>query len=284
MQPYIVKEIIDPDGNTVSRTEPTVVRQVISEETSKTVCEMLEQVVGDKVEGTGKNAYVAGYRIGGKTGTSTNTTVEATTGKKQYIVSFIGVAPMDDPQIAVLVLLDCPSNETGIYISGGRMGAPTVGAILADVLPYMGIEPKYTSDEEQTVDRSVPKVTGLESNEAMTKLQGEGFTYRVIGDGGVVTAQIPAANSIVAAQSQIIIYCGAEPSTDLETVPDLTGTTYSIARQTLGSYALYVRASGPITDPTAIVVAKQSIAAGTQVEHGTVIEVTVTDNSQQGRY
>lgn len=284
MQPYVVKEILEEDGSVSTRTEPTVVRQVISEQTSKTVCEMLEQVVGDKVEGTGKNAYVAGYRIGGKTGTSTNTTIEATTGEKQYIVSFIGVAPMDDPQVAVLVLLDSPSKQTGIYISGGRMGAPTVGNIMADILPYLGVEPHYTTDEEETVDRAVPKVTGLTTDDAAQKLTGDGFTYRVIGEGGVVTAQIPAANSVVAADSQIIIYCGAEPSAELEAVPDLTGTTYSIARQTMGNYALFIRASGPITDPASIVISKQSIPAGSMVSHGTVVEVTVADNSQQGRY
>ena len=284
MQPYVVKEIREHDGETVTSTEPTVVRQVISEETSKTVCEMLEQVVGDKVEGTGKNAYVAGYRIGGKTGTSEKVAQDAAGGNKEYIVSFLGVAPMDDPQVAVLVLLDSPSNETGIYISGGRMGAPTVGNIMADILPYMGVEPQYTADEEQTVDRAVPKVTGMTTDDAAAKLTGEGFTYRVIGAGGAVTAQIPAANAIVAANSQVILYCGAEPSADLETVPDLTGTTYSIARQTMGNLALYIKASGPITDPTAIVVSKQSIAAGTAVAHGTVVEVTVADNSMQGRY
>lgn len=284
MKPYIVKEIREHDSETVIRTEPTVVRQVISEQTSKTVCQMLEQVVGDKVEGTGRNAYVAGYRIGGKTGTSTNTTIEATTGMKEYIVSFLGVAPMDDPKVAVLVLLDSPSKDTGIYISGGRMGAPTVGNIMADILPYMGVEPQYTAEEEQTIDRSVPKVTGMTSDDAAAKLTGEGFTYRVIGEGGAVTAQIPAANSIIAANSQVIIYCGAEPSADLETVPDLTGTTYSIARQTMGNIALYIKASGPITDPSAIVVSKQSIAPGTAVEHGTVVELTVADNSMLGRY
>ncbi len=284
MKPYVVKEIREPDGKIVSRTEPSIVRQVISENTSETVCHMLEQVVGDKLEGTGRNAYVAGYRIGGKTGTSTNTTIEATTGVKQYIVSFLGVAPMDDPQVAVLVLLDSPENNQPTYVSGGSMGAPTVGNIMEDILPYLGVEPQYTEDEQQTIDRAVPKITGLSADDAKAKLAAEGFTYRVIGEGGAVTAQIPAPNSVVAASSQVLIYCGAEPSAELETVPDLTGTTYSIARQTMGSKALFIKASGPITDPSAIVVSKQSIEAGAMVEHGTVVEVTVSDNSMLGRY
>jgi len=284
MKPYLIKEVLNSDGTSVSKTEPTVVRQVISEETSKTVCSLLEQVVGDKTEGTGKNAYVAGYRIGGKTGTSQKVAQEVRGGEKEYIVSFIGIAPIDNPKIAILVILDTPSNSTGIYISGGQMGAPTVGKMFSDILPYMGYQPQYTEEELAKVDKTVPSITGMTSSEALSKIESEGLTARVIGTGGTVTAQIPMANSVVAAGSQVIIYCDAAPSTSLETVPDLTGMTYSMARQNLGSYALYVKASGPITDPTMVVVTNQSIAAGTSVEHGTVIEVTVVDTSDQGRY
>ncbi|MDR1132213.1 MAG: PASTA domain-containing protein [Oscillospiraceae bacterium] len=283
MKPYIVREVRNSDGSVYARTEPTVVRQVISEETSRTVRAMLEQVVGDKNEGTGKNAYVAGYRIGGKTGTSTNTVLEAQTGEKEYIVSFVGVAPIDDPKIAVLVLLDCPGS-TGVYISGGQMGAPTVGKMFADILPYMGKEPQYTEQELQTVDKTVPELTGMTAAEAGAKAESSGLTFRVIGTSAAVTAQIPAANSVVAAGSQVILYCGAEPSAALETVPDLTDLSYSVARQQLGAYALYIRASGPLTDPAAVRVTGQNIAAGTAAAHGTVIEVTVADKSDLGRY
>ncbi len=284
MQPYVVAETIGADGTSITKTEPKVVRQVISEETSKTVCSMLEQVVGDTKEGTGKNAYVAGYRIGGKTGTSTNTTIESQTGVKQYIVSFLGVAPMDDPKIALLVLLDSPSNESGIYISGGQMAAPTVGKMLADILPYMGYEPNYNADEKTTIDRAVPDLSGLSRDDALAKLAANGFAGRVIGEGGVVTAQLPSANSVIASGSQVIIYCDSQPSTDLETMPNLAGLTYSVAKQRLGSLALFIRAAGPITDPDTIVVSRQSIAAGESVEHGKVIEVSVVDQSNIGRY
>ncbi len=284
MQPYVVKETLNSDGTSESKTEPTLVRQVISEDTSALLCQMLESVVGDKLEGTGKNAYVAGYSIGGKTGTSEKVAQDASGKAKEYIVSFIGVAPTDDPQIAILVLLDTPSNATGIYISGGRMGAPTVGKMFADILPYMGVEQKLTEEEQQIVDRSVPKIIGLSPEEAMAKLTESGFTSRIIGTGGVVTDQIPAANCVVAAGSQIIIYCGAEPSQELETMPDISGLSYSVARQKLGSYALFIRASGAVTDPEKIVVSNQSIAAGASVSHGTVVEVTVTDDSQLGLY
>ncbi|MEG2382167.1 MAG: penicillin-binding transpeptidase domain-containing protein [Oscillospiraceae bacterium] len=283
MKPYVVKETLNSDGTSASKTEPTVVRQVISEKTSKTVCEMLEKVVGDKVEGTGKNAAVAGYRIGGKTGTSEKTVKDAKGEAKEYIVSFLGVAPMDDPQIAILVLLDTPNSATG-FISGGQMCAPTVGKMFSDILPCLGMEPNYTTEEEKLVDKSVPNLNGMTQDEAAAKLGENGFIYRVIGTSGTVTAQIPAANSIVAAGSQIIIYCGAEPSAQKETMPNITGMTYSMARQNLGTYALYLKASGPITNPAAIVVTKQSVPAGTPLDHGTVVEVAVSNNSDLGIY
>ncbi len=287
MQPYLVREILDADGNTVAKTEPTVLRQVISEKTSEEMRYMLEQVVCDKVEGTGKNAYVAGYRIGGKTGTSTNTVKEAQTGAKEYIVSFIGVAPMDDPQVCVLVLLRNPDESCGVYVSGGNMGAPTVGGIMADILPYLGVEPNYSEEELQIIDRSVPNLVGTDLVSAQAQLSALNLSYRVIGYGSHVTMQLPAPNSVVAAQSQIVLFADGEESGDLEEVPDLTNLTYSIARQRLGYLALFIRTTGNnITDPEADLVMHQSIEPGTKVEHGTVIEVTLsnTNASMNGHY
>ena len=284
MKPYVVKETLNSDGSVASKTEPTVVRQVISAETSKTVCEMLEKVVGDKVEGTGKNAYVAGYRIGGKTGTSENVAKEAETGEKKYIVSFIGVAPMDDPQIAILVLLDNPSSDCGVYVSGGAMGAPTVAKMLSDILPYMGVEAKYDSSDKQVVDKTVPKLAGMTQAEATEKAKTAGLTVRFVGSGEKVTAQLPAANTVVAAGSQLIAYCGEEVPTAELSMPNLAGLSYSTARQTLASYGLYVRATGPVSDPASVTVSSQTITAGTKVKPGTVVEVTVIDTTNQGRY
>ncbi len=139
MEPYIVSEVIDTNGNTLLKQEPTVIRRTISEETSKTMCTLMKSVVE---VGTAKNAQVAGFSIGGKTGTSEKIDVLDENGNKTLdkIVSFVGVAPMEDPQYIVLVALDTPSRETGIYISGGVMAAPTVGAVMADILPYLGVE------------------------------------------------------------------------------------------------------------------------------------------------
>ena len=140
MEPFVVQRLIEPDGTVSFEHEPKQVRRVISETTSRKVREILEQVVGDPLDGTGRNAAVPGYRIGGKTGTSEKVSLEARTGQKEYIVSFIGFAPADDPKIALLVFLDTPSDKSGIYISGGQMAAPVVGRMMADILPYLGVE------------------------------------------------------------------------------------------------------------------------------------------------
>ena len=278
MKPYLVKEIVAADGTTVTKNEPTVLRQVISAETSRTMCQMLESVVGDKVEGTGKNAYVAGYRIGGKTGTSTDTVMEAKYGIKEYIVSFIGVAPTDDPRICILVLLDNPDETCGTAVSGGAMGAPTVGNMMADILPYLGVEPNYTQKELENLDRSVPNLVGMSIAEAQRTLESQGLTFRTIGDGTAVTMQLPAANSIVAAKSQIVLYADREPPDELTEVPDLTGLTYDIARQRLGYDALFIcTSSHSVTDSQTVLVSRQSIAPGELVEFGTVIEVSLAD-------
>lgn len=286
MQPYVVESLLDEDGNAVYNRKPTVVRRVISEETSKTVCGILEQVVGDNKEGTGRNAAVPGYRIGGKTGTSEKVSLEAQTGKKDYIVSFIGFAPADDPQIAVLVMLDSPSNESGIYISGGQMAAPTVGKMFADILPYMGIEPQYDTDELKKIDKAVPDVTGLSVDDAETKLKDTGFAVRKFGSGNSITAQLPAASSVIADGSTVIIYADAQPSTATETMPDITNMSYNEAKETLSGYGLFIKTSSAITNPETQRISSQSVKKGAIVKHGTIVEVTFvsSDDSILGRY
>lgn len=286
MQPYVAESLLDSEGNTVYNREPTVVRQVISEETSSTVCSILEQVVGDPNDGTGRNAAVSGYRIGGKTGTSEKVSYEAETGKKEYIVSFIGFAPADDPQIALLVLLDSPSNESGIYVSGGQMAAPTVGKMFADILPYMGIETVYDADELEKIDKAVPELEGLSVDDARTKLSESGFECRLIGSGGTVTDQLPAANAVIADGSTVIIYAGSEPSAGLETMPDLRNMSYAEAAAELSKYGLFARTDTVISASDSQRVFSQSIVPGTPVKHGTIIEVTLLseDESMLGKY
>ncbi len=277
MQPYLVQSTTSPDG-TVTEHDSTPVRQVISEETSAKVRQILEQVVGDSTEGTGRNAYVAGYRIGGKTGTSTKTTEEIA-GNKEYIVSFIGFAPADDPQIALLVLLDNPSSESGIYVSGGQMAAPVVGKMMADILPYLGLEPEYSDSELQTMDRAVPDVMGLSIAEAQSKLAESGLSCRVIGSGGAVTSQLPAANSVIASGSEVLLYADAAP-TGGGSVPNLNGMTYSQAREALAAMGLFIGSDSSVTDADNQLVSGQDIRAGTSAKAGTVITVTLYENDE----
>jgi len=285
-QPYLVKQVLDANGTVVQEHENTVLRQVISEDTSAKVRQILEQVVGDSAEGTGRNAYVSGYRIGGKTGTSENVVMIAETGQKEYIVSFVGFAPADDPKIAILVLLDAPSSKSGIYISGGQMGAPTVGNMFRDILPYLGVEAEYTEEERENMDKTVPKLTGLSLSDAQAKLTAAGLTYRTIGSGNMVTNQLPYAGSVIGAGSQVILYLDATPSTNLTSMPDVTGYSYSYAARLLGSCGLFIRTDSSVINPDAQVVSAQSIPSGTAVKHGTVMYVTLVsgDSGMLGRY
>ena len=208
MEPYVVSEILDSNGNTVFYQEPTVVRQVISQETSATMCKLLRSVVA---EGTAKNAAVAGFSIGGKTGTSEKIDVLDENGQKTLdkIVSFVGIAPMDDPQYIILVALDTPSRATGLYISGGQMAAPTAGAVMSDILPYLSV-----ARTEEVKFVAVPDLTGMTAEEAKNVLKGLGLTLNTIGTGECITVQIPAAGQVLPQGSQIIANLGERKDTD----------------------------------------------------------------------
>ena len=283
MQPYVVRQLLNPDGTVAYERAPNMVRQVISARTSETVRGILEQVVGDPNDGTGRNAAVSGYRIGGKTGTSEKVSLEAKTGQKEYIVSFVGFAPADDPKIAILVFLDTPSNKSGIYISGGQMAAPVVGRMFADILPYMGVEPDSAGALADTV---MPLAVGKSLDAAVSAVKDAGLDYRTIGTGDTVTGQLPLSGVSLAAGSQIILYLDAAPSQELETVPELDGMSYAEARDTLSYYGIYIKTSSPVLNAQTQTVSAQSIAPGSLVSHGTAIEVSLinSDESMLGRY
>ena len=286
MKPYVVSEILAPDGTPLMRREPELVRRVISEETSAKVRGILEQVVGDPNEGTGRNASVAGYRIGGKTGTSEKVSLEAATGEKQYIVSFIGFAPADDPKIALLVFLDTPSNETGIYISGGQMAAPLVGKMMADILPYLGIKPSFSEAERANRDAVMPQTVGKSLAEAAGTLREAGLRCRTIGEGETVTAQLPAAWCEIARGTEVILYLGAEVSNEKESVPNLIGMSYNEARDTLSRLGIYIHSLSAVLDGEKQCVGTQSLRKGAAAAHGSVIEVSLisSDDEMLGRY
>ena len=282
--PHIVQTIKDPAGNIIKSANAEPVRQVLSEGTSAIVRQILEDVVSI---GTGANAQVTGYRVGGKTGTSTDTVHQATTEQKEYIVSFCGVAPMDNPQVVILVAFCNPSpqSETGVYVSGGAIAAPTVGNILADILPYLGIVPQYTDDEAKQLNVAVPRVAELTEAEARTQLEKLGLSIKVVGSGETVTGQMPSANAVVSPGTKVIVYMGEEvPREEIVTVPNLTNRDFYAAKNALEALGLFVRSNGVSVNTSGAAVAVQSITAGDEVAYGTVIEVTLVDKSIQGYY
>ena len=276
MEPYIVSEVIDANGNTVLQQEPTAIRQVIREETSRTMRTLLESVV---TEGTAKNASVAGFSIGGKTGTSEKIDVFDENGQRvlDKIVSFVGVAPMDDPEYIILVALDTPSRSTGIYISGGVMAAPTVGAVMADILPYLGVKQTFSEGDAAGQSLVMDDYSGKTPKEAQQAAKEQGLTVLLSGSGDTVTGQIPSAGQTVPGGSQILLYLG-EPAPDTPvTVPDFYGMTRQQASDAAGALGLYILVCGNQEISTAVTVTAQNIPAGTSVSPGTTVKLEFTD-------
>ena len=280
LEPYIVSQVLDSEGNVVQRNEPTVLRQAISEETSALMCQLMESVV---TEGTASNAQVAGYAIGGKTGTSEKIDFFDENGNRvdDKIVSFVGVAPMDDPQYIVLVALDTPSPATGYYISGGVMAAPTVRDVFTDILPYLGVSVDYTDENITSINMTMPSVSGMTEAEAAEELKLNNLTYVIVGDGDRVTDQIPAAGSAVPGGSEVILYMGQEKPTDTIIVPNFTGMTVSQVNAAIAGTGLYLQSVGTTNTGGHVTVTSQDVAPGTEVERGTLITVEFTDSSAQ---
>ena len=285
MQPYVLQSISDSQGTIIRQTEPTVVRQVVSEQTSRHAAEILESVVS---EGTGRNAYVAGYRIGGKTGTA-----EGEVGVyDEEIVSFVGFAPANDPQVIALLYFDTPKHasprskygSTGYYISGGQMAAPLAGQLIAGVLDYLGVERQYTQAEAAAADVSVPKVVGYGLDTAKAELKRKNLTCRTVGTGTTVTGQIPAVGASIPGNSTVILYMGEEAPADQVIVPNLKGLTYDQAKKKLNELGLYLRASGVSYYSAATKALDQSVGAGETVDRGTVVPVRFVDTSVTDAY
>ena len=269
--PYLVDRITDSDGNVTYRHDSTPVRQVISEQTSATVRECLEYVVAS---GTGKNGQVAGYRIGGKTGTAD----KGQTG--DVVVSFLCFAPADDPQVIMLITMDTPSRATGTYVSGGNMVAPTASTVMAEILPYLGIEPSYSAEELLGMDTTVPNVIGSTVEQAKEKLKERALSYKIVGDGDTITDQTPAGGAIIPGKSTVILYASAAKPTDKCVVPHLLGKTPSEANTAATAAGLLIRFSGTTgSESSAIRVLSQSIDESTEVDAGTVITVQLGDTS-----
>ncbi len=276
MEPYIVSEVINQNGETILKQEPTVIRQVIRQETSETMCKLITSVVE---EGTAKNAAVAGYLVGGKTGTSEKIDVLDSNGNKTLdkIVSFVGIAPMDDPEYIVLVALDTPSRQTGMYISGGVMAAPTAGAVLADILPYLGVEQSFKEEDVAGKTVILEDFTGLSRKEAEKILNTLGLKGKLLGEEETVTGQIPAAGKGVPGNSQVLLYFGDVPEDKTVVVPDFLGMTKNQAKKEAEKLGLYILPIGNPGEDLEIKVTAQLDEKGKIVPLGTTVPLEFTD-------
>ena len=273
--PYVVEQELDDEGGVVYQHEAVPVRQVISEETSAVVRECLEYVVA---KGGGKNGQVAGYRIGGKTGTADKTGTRNTT--REVVVSFMCFAPADDPQYIMLLTMDTPSRSTGTPVFGGTMVAPVASSIMADILPALGVEPDYTADELSGADTAVPNVVGKSAADAKSRLEAAGFACRTVGSGDTVTDQTPAGGAIVPGNASIVLYLGAEkPDTPVK-VPNVVGRTAAEANRMLTNAGLIMKVSGTTSTSSGNVKAlSQNLKEGAEVPAGTVVTVQFGDSS-----
>ena len=271
LEPYLVSEVGDADGVTLLRQEPTVVRTTISKQTSDTMRELIRSVV---TEGTAKNANVAGFSIGGKTGTSEKIDVFDENGQRvlDKIVSFVGIAPMENPEYIVLAALDTPSRSTGIYISGGVMAAPTVGAIMADILPYLGVERSTEADPVILSDLS-----GMTMKEAKAALKDTKLTLVSQGEGETITGQLPAAGQQLAPGSQVLVYLGEPTQARLVTVPDFTGMNRQQASQAAGQLGLSIIPMGSEAIDVNVTVCSQKEPPGTQLPVGSAVTLQFAD-------
>lgn len=263
MQPYVVDSKLDSDGNVVYKTTPTVKRQVISEKTASTVADMMEQVVSI---GTGKNAYVAGYHVAGKTGTSEKIGIEGA-----YIASFAGFAPADNPEISILIAIDEPTGEHG----GGAVAAPIAGMLLEKIMTYLNVEPQYEDDELSNISSVAPSLVGKSVGDA--KVSAAKFTVKVAGSGTKVISQTPAAGQQMRTGGVIVVYTEENAAKQTATVPNLCNMSMSQANSAAVNAGFNIRLSGT-TNSGEVLSYKQSVNAGEEAEIGSVITVYFKSN------
>ena len=264
MQPYVVAKQLDMQGNVIAVTEPVVKRQVVSEKTAKTVAGWMEKVVTD---GTGQNAYVAGYHVAGKTGTSEKLGVSDTA----YIASFSGFGPCDDPQIALVIVIDEP--QGGNY-SGGAIAAPVGGEVLERTLQYLGVEPVYEGDDPAMMTIEAPSLVGKNLEDAQAMLRDYDYEVKVVGDGDTVISQTPDAGRKTPVRGVLVLYTEENAPKETTTVPNFTGLTITQANQIAVLSGLNLRISGSNVNTSAVQAYKQDIEADATVENGSVITVS----------
>ncbi len=265
--PYVVDHIVDCYGNTVLQNSVEVKRQVVSEETSKTVREQLEAVVNNNPS---HNVYIQGYRIGGKSGTAElrNTAIE-----DDYVSSYCCFAPADDPEVIMLIQADYPNPEIGYY--GSDVVVPYAREIMENILPHLGYYPSYTEEEYAEMNVSVPLLQDASLNSAKASLEELGLTYEIVGEGTAVKAQSPTTGTTVAKGCKVILYTEDNMTRDLVKMPALIGMTLSQANETLSYYGLNYAVVGASASSSGALVQYQSVAEGTQVQKGTSVTLTL---------
>lgn len=273
VQPHVVSKITDSKGNVIKTVDKKIKRQVISDDTSKKMNEYLEY----NTERQGATAgYISGYKVAGKTGTTEKrgvTKVESSF-SEDYISSFCGYAPADDPQIAMLVFFDTPDGDA---YYGSQVSSPVFINIMSEVLPYLDVKTSYTDEELGYVDASAGDYTGVSVDEAKTAVEADGFTATVKGNGSTVISQIPTVSSGLQKGGSIVLYTDSDSQSETVSVPSLIGLSPDEVNDVASAYGLNVSFSGATTSSGTS--SSQNVEAGTSVSPGTVITVSFADSS-----
>lgn len=261
MQPYIVSKTLDSDGNVILQNQPIEKRQVVSESTSEKIMASMEQVA---LNGTARNAYVAGYRVGGKTGTS-----DKLNNVGQVVASFVGVAPTNDPRITVLIVVDEPEGATG----GGAVAAPVAGEVIENTLTYLNVERQYNDSEKALLDVQVPSVTGDSVSEAKSSLEEDKFSVQIVGEGDKVLSQMPASGQYIPQGGVIVLYTEKQKKKMKTVVPDFTGMMITEANYAAVNAGINIKVSGNSLSEESMTAYRQSSLKGSEVESGSTVTV-----------
>lgn len=273
VQPHVVSKITDSKGNVIKTVDKKIKRQVISDDTSKKMNEYLEY----NTERQGATAgYISGYKVAGKSGTTEKRGVTKfeSSFSEDYISSFCGYAPADDPQIAMLVFFDTPDGDA---YYGSQVSSPVFINIMSEVLPYLDVKTSYTDEELGYVDASAGDYTGVSVDEAKTAVEADGFTATVKGNGSTVISQIPTVSSGLQKGGSIVLYTDSDSQSETVSVPSLIGLSPDEVNDVASAYGLNVSFSGATTSSGTS--SSQNIEAGTSVSPGTVITVSFADSS-----
>lgn len=266
LQPYLVSSIADANGKTVKKTQTKEIRQVISADTSEKVRKMMKSVVDN---GTGKNGYVAGYSVGGKTGTSTKLGESKNGEGDKYIVSFDAIAPSDDPEIAMLIIVDEPNQDLG----GGALCAPIAAQVTQEAMNVLGIEPKYNDSEMKDLSKQTPNVVGKSLDEAKKTLEENNLNFVVVGDDSTVTRQCPSGADTIPNGGTVYLYTDDSEKQTVN-VPNFNGLTVNEAKDLASSSNLNIQIAGNSMSSGTVVAYRQSEETQAKVEKGTVVTVT----------